>query len=250
MTQLKRDFGAQVKSANDETGEVEALVATYDVDSVGDKIIPGAFEKTLKEWKESGDNIPWIWSHKHDDLDAYLGEITDIKETKDGLLVKAKHDMDHPASKRAFDLMKSGKIKNFSFAYEVKDGEFVDETVDEDKGLKAQYFALKELKIFEAGPCLIGANQNTRLLGAKRADVIVEVKGEDFSNAGVFVEINDLAMMRDILEDAGYKCIPPTDDNSDSAKGTPDERSGEKASTARIKLDLDLFETDVREYLS
>jgi HK97 family phage prohead protease len=244
MTQLKRDFGAQVKSANDETGEVEALVATYDVDSVGDKIIPGAFEKTLKDWKDSGDNIPWIWSHKHDDLNAYLGEIVDAKETKDGLLVKAKHDMDHPDSKRAFDLMKSGRIKNFSFAYEVKDGEFVDETVDEDKGLKAQYFALKELKLFEAGPCLIGANQNTRLLGAKRADVITEVKGEDFSDAKVYVEIDDLAMMRDILEDAGYKCIPPTDDNSDSAKGTPEERSGDKSNVKSALLRIDLMEFD------
>jgi len=56
-----------------EEGVFEAYVATYDVDSVGDRIIPGAFAKTLDEWKASGDPIPVVWSHKSDDPEYHIG---------------------------------------------------------------------------------------------------------------------------------------------------------------------------------
>lgn len=151
---------ALVKAAEDDDGGgegiIEALVATYDLDSGGDRIVPGAFEKTLSEWKESGTSIPFIWSHMHDDLDAYLGDVLDAKETDDGLWVKAQIDLDDDRSRKAYKLLKGGRVRNYSFAYEVLDSE-------EKDGVNE----LKQLKLFEVGPTLIGMNQQTRTLVVK-----------------------------------------------------------------------------------
>jgi len=151
---------ARVKAADDGTsGVVEALVATYDTDSSGDRIVPGAFTKTLDDWSASGQPIPFIWSHMHNDLDAYLGDVTEAKETDDGLWVKAQLDMDDPKAAKAFRLIKGGRVRNYSFAYEVEDGAPDEKTGD---------MLLRELKLYEVGPCLIGMNQQTRTLVTKR----------------------------------------------------------------------------------
>jgi len=151
---------AQVKAADDGgTGLVEALVATYDLDSGGDRIVAGAFTKSLDEWTASGDRIPFIWSHMHNDLDAYLGDVLEAKEVDDGLWVKAQLDMDDPHAAKAFRLIKGGRVRNYSFAYEV---------LDEAPGEKDGETLLRELKLYEVGPCLIGMNQQTRTLVAKR----------------------------------------------------------------------------------
>ena len=65
ITRRKAIAPAQIKAEGqeEETGSFKALVATYDVDSVGDKIMPGAFAKSLARWEESGTLIPVIWSH-------------------------------------------------------------------------------------------------------------------------------------------------------------------------------------------
>lgn len=151
---------ARVKAADDQddTGEgiIEALVATYDLDSAGDRIVPGAFEKTLSEWQESGQSLPFIWSHMHDDLDAYLGDVIEARETDEGLWVKAQIDLDDDKSRKAYRLLKGGRVRNYSFAYEVRDSE------EKDGEL-----LLRDLKLFEVGPTLIGMNQQTRTLVVK-----------------------------------------------------------------------------------
>lgn len=162
MPELKT-LPARVKAANTtDDGIVEALVATYDVDSIGDRIVPGAFGKTLQDWADSGNAIPFIWSHQHDDLDAYLGEVLEAKETDEGLWVKAQMDMEDPKAAKAFRLIKGGRVRQYSFAYDVPDGGAgPDET-------GAGETALTELKLYEVGPTLIGMNQATRTLVAKR----------------------------------------------------------------------------------
>jgi uncharacterized protein len=162
-----------VKAAQEgaDDGIVEALVATYDVDSSGDRILPGAFTKSLAQWSERNKRIPFIWSHLHNDIDAYIGEVLEAKETDDGLWVKAQIDMDDPKSAKVFRAIKGDRVDNYSFAYEVLDAE--DDTEGDGDRL------LKELHLFEVGPVLIGMNQNTRTLVAKAAgDMTSRPSGE------------------------------------------------------------------------
>jgi HK97 family phage prohead protease len=152
----------KVTASAEGDGIVEALVATYDVDSSGDRIIPGAFAKSLADWAEKGQPIPFIWSHMHNDLDAYIGDVVEAKETDDGLWVKAQIDMEDDKARKAFKFIKGDRIKQYSFAYDV-----VDAGPDEEGDGET---ALKELRLYEVGPTLIGMNQNTRTLVTKADD--------------------------------------------------------------------------------
>jgi len=150
-----------------EDGVFEAIVAAYNVDSVGDKIMPGAFADTIAEWQKSGDPIPVLWSHMSHDPEYHIGEVLEAKETDEGLWVKARIDLDEesPKARKIYSLLKGRRVKQFSFAYEVEEGAWVDKKDDGQS-----YYELRKLKLFEVGPTLIGANQSTELLDVKSAD--------------------------------------------------------------------------------
>lgn len=146
-------------------GTFEAIVAAYNLDSVGDKITPGAFADTLAEWKGRGDPIPVLWSHMSQDPDYHIGEVLEAEERPEGLWVKARIDTE-PGSKAAqvYKLLKGRRVTQFSFAYDVEEGAWVDQKDGEG------YYELRKLKLYEVGPTLIGANQATELLDVKSAD--------------------------------------------------------------------------------
>jgi hypothetical protein len=146
-------------------GTFEAIVAAYNLDSVGDKITPGAFADTLAEWKGRGDPIPVLWSHMSHDPEYHIGEVLEAEERPEGLWVKARIDTE-PGSKAAqvYKLLKGRRVTQFSFAYDVEEGAWVDQ-----KGGDG-YYELRKLKLYEVGPTLIGANQSTELLDVKSAD--------------------------------------------------------------------------------
>jgi HK97 family phage prohead protease len=145
-----------------EDGVFEALVATYDVDSIGDRIVPGAFADTLAEWKASGDPIPVYWSHRMDDPDYNIGFVEDAEERAEGLWVKGRLDLDASKAAQVYRLMKGRRVTQFSFAYDVIDG-------SPAKSEGADEFELRKLKVYEVGPTPIGMNQATELLGVKHA---------------------------------------------------------------------------------
>lgn len=157
----------RVKAAGEDgsdDGTFEAIVATYDLDSYGDKIVPGAFEQTLADWKATGDPIPVIWSHMSYDPEAHIGVVVDAKETDDGLWVKGQLDLDQPKAAQVYRLMKGRRVTQFSFAYDVEEGAWIEKADDRP------YYELRQLKLYEVGPCLIGVNQETELLAVKAAD--------------------------------------------------------------------------------
>lgn len=166
---LIKELPARVKALDgdgDQPGTFEAIVAAYNVDSMGDKIVPGAFAKTLESWGTKDGNIPVIWSHQHADPFAHIGYTTDAKETDDGLYIKGVLDVDeNPQAKQVYKLIKGGRVANYSFAYDIKDSEAVksDQKADND----GADLLLKELDLIEVGPCLVGANRDTRTLAVK-----------------------------------------------------------------------------------
>lgn len=177
--------GEDPKDANDtalKDGEFEAIVSAYNVDAVGDQIMEGAFEKSLEKWKGSGDPIPVIWSHDHGNPDAHIGVVIDAKEIPgQGLWVKGLVDDDSDFAKQVYKLMKSRRVTKFSFAYDMINPE------ENDKG----GFDLKELDLWEVGPTLIPANDQTSLLAIKNL----------MTNEGV--DLRELAAMLRELKKAG-----------------------------------------------
>lgn len=159
-----KTFPGRVKAAGEpgtDEGVFEAIVSVFgNVDSYGDKVMPGAFADTLAEWKASGDPIPVLWSHMSHDPDYHIGEVLEAEERDEGLWVKARIDLDEPKSRKVYKLLKGRRVTQFSFAYDVLDGAMA-------KSDGEHVYELRKLKLYEVGPCLIGVNQQTELLAVK-----------------------------------------------------------------------------------
>lgn len=161
---------ARVKAAGEVDGlgdgEFEAIVSVFgNVDWYGDRVMPGAFKDTLAEWKERGDPIPVVWSHRYDDPDYHVGIVTDAEERDEGLWVRGRLDLDDDAAKarQVYRLLKGRRVTQFSFSYDIDDADWAKEPSDDG----GDVYELRKLKLHEVGPTLIGANPDTELLGVK-----------------------------------------------------------------------------------
>lgn len=152
---------AEVKTAKGAKGEFEALVSVFgNIDIVADRVAKGAFAKAIKEQPPP----PVVWSHQWQE--PPVGETLSWTETSDGLVVKSRlfvgEDDDHPTARAVYTAMKSGALREFSFAYDIEEAEHL-----EVEGMK-----VRELRsifpVHEVGPCLRGVNTETRLLTAPK----------------------------------------------------------------------------------
>lgn len=213
-----------LKAAADEPeGTFEAIVAVFNnVDRIGDKILPGAFKESLSEWEAKGRPIPVIFSHQWDNLDAHIGQVMAAKEVEEGLYVKGQLDMDESFASRVWKKMQAGTLAEFSFAYEIidaaqvkSDGDYIQE--------------LRKLDLLEVGPCLVGMNPDTQLLGVK------EGRRNAAKDAQRIQSIHDMAVQ------LGAKCAESEGDAEDEA-GKPGKSSGSAPSTYATRVALELLE--------
>ncbi|MBB5915287.1 hypothetical protein BJY24_004154 [Nocardia transvalensis] len=150
-------------------GEFIAYASVFgNKDSYGDVVQPGAFTDTLTEWAAKDIPIPLLWGHNTGDPDFNLGAILEATEDDHGLKVHAQLDMESPKSAQVYRLLKSGRVSQMSFAYNIVEGQWV-EPVGEGKTYKDAYYSLIKLDLFEISVVPIGANQETEILAVKTA---------------------------------------------------------------------------------
>lgn len=160
-------FKAEGQTDNGTTlgpGEFIALASVFNnVDRYHERMIPGAFADTLKAWADSGDPIPVIWQHDWADPFAHIGQVLDIKETDEGLWYKGLLDIENNAfAAQVYGLMKGRRITQQSFGYDVLDAREVVEDKD-------YIYEITKVDLYEVGPCLVGVNGATELLGVGKA---------------------------------------------------------------------------------
>lgn len=126
------------------------------VDSVGDKIVKGAFAQSLKDFGDGGAGIPCYWCHETSDPEMNLGTTLEATEDEHGLFVKVQLDLDNPKAAYAYKLLKEQRVRQMSFAYQVTDGEN-----------KKDCFQITGCKIFEVSIVPVGANQATSIESVK-----------------------------------------------------------------------------------
>lgn len=163
---LTKQYKTRIKTLKDAdgtpTGEVTAVVSAFgNVDLVGDRVVKGAFAKTLQDFKDSGSPIPMIWSHDWSNPMSHIGSWDAAKavETDEGLELTGTVFINdgNPIADQAYKLMEKQLVREFSFAYDVIQEQSAKDGANE----------LLELALIEAGPTLKGANSETRLVAAK-----------------------------------------------------------------------------------
>lgn len=163
----------EFKADEERRGLFAALVSVFgNTDRNGDRVMKGAFTRTLKEWMARGKPIPVVWSHDHMEPQSYIGSIdpADVKETDQGLVVAGTLDVEtNPKAAQVWQLLKDGRIDQWSFAYDP-----VGKRASKAPGARRD---LLDLDLFEVGPTLIGANAETRTLAVKSAEWMPDFEG-------------------------------------------------------------------------
>jgi HK97 family phage prohead protease len=241
---------ANFKAVNEAAGIFEAIVSVFgNVDAVGDRVLPGAFNASLARWADSGDPIPVLWSHAWDDPAAHIGVVQAAEERPEGLWIKAQLDVDKPFARQVYDLLKARRVREFSFAYDVIDSRQADDGANE----------LTVLDVIECGPTLKGVNAETQLLTVKAPaeTTITAAAGTTVVNpvlttttfawpakAGARHSAADLARLQDLHDLAvqlGAACAADGQpDDTDDAKrtGTPEEPSEAKGQDPIVRSPL------------
>lgn len=213
---LHKTYPAQVKLDSpdeDETageaakGVFEALVSVFhNVDSYGDRVIPGAFKRTLAEYEERGLPVPVYWSHRLDDPDMNIGHVLEAKETDQGLWVRAQLDLSAPKATTVLRLMKGKRVSQFSFSFNIAPGG--------SREAEDGHRELTDLDLYEVGPTPVGANPATELLGVK-AGRVLSAKNESL-----------VKQARDALTALLESAAPDDDEKASRSTGRAKDEAG------------------------
>lgn len=224
-----KTFDLLIKEAGKDDGLEEGEFIGYasafgNVDAYGDIVDEDAFDRTLKEWGESGNTIPVLWGHDTSDPFNNIGGLktaTAIKSgekadgEKPGLKVHGFLDIgDNPTAAQVYRLMKGRRTRKMSFAYAVRDEK------KEDDGLH-----LKDLDLFEVSVVQIPANDQAEIIDVKHALAPLLKAGRVLSRKNEA----SLKQARDAI-DSVLKALE-SDDESESGE---DEKGAPAPSTSTV----------------
>lgn len=135
------------------------------VDLVGDRVIKGAFARTIDEWSRSGKNLPALWQHQKD---MPIGVYESLSEDDKGLFVKGKLPLeDSFVSGRLVPQLKIGSITAMSIGYYLWKY-----TIDEESGI----WDLLEIELTEISLVTRPANPQAELTSIGKSTPLADLE--------------------------------------------------------------------------
>lgn len=148
----------ELKSVDEEARTFTGLASTNDLDYGGDVIIPGAFKRTLTNWRKGKKVMPLIDSHNYGSIRSVIGKMLTAEETSDGLETSFEV-IEGIDGDEAFRRIKGGYVDGLSIGYEpVKI-----RRPNEEEQLKGIWRFLEEIKLVEISVVLWPMNPNARI---------------------------------------------------------------------------------------
>jgi HK97 family phage prohead protease len=146
-----------VKSVNSKARRFAGLASTWEKDLGDDIIHPGAFTKTLSDWRGSSrKTIPLLDSHDRFSVDSVLGKMVVATETADGL--ETEFEMrDTAKAAEALAAIEGGFISGLSIGYEPIGPKY--EKTDSGKTIRH----LHEIKLREVSLVVFPMNEGARV---------------------------------------------------------------------------------------
>lgn len=162
---LYKGIDLQFKDIDSNKGIVTGYFAAFNsVDSDGDVIEKGSFQKTIQERGPEGKQlIKWLLDH---DKYKALGKIDVLKEDNYGLYYEGKVGR-HTLGKDFMFMVEDGIINQHSFGYK---------TIKENYDNQTKTNRIKELMMYEGSSVqFLGSNSNTPITGIKSLDDALEM---------------------------------------------------------------------------
>lgn len=242
---MQKSFAAKAQVVPDsKPGRFEALVSVFgNKDSQGDVVEAGAFNRTLAEWVLKERPIPIVWAHQFGNPMAFLGSYDEQEETEKGLRLAGNLEMDWEWAKRTYELMEKGLVVEFSFSGRIRDYAEIDkddELYDEDAWW--QGVRIKDIDLWEAGPCFKGANPDTELMSVKSQLHGVDGKRLVAKEGRVLAtkHVDALKSVRDQITEV-IDAVDKADDTEDGKNG-----EGKKSATDTLPLETENPEPEVK----
>lgn len=105
-------------------GQIDGYIAAFSRDSVGDRFVPGTFQRSIADYRARGVPIPLKWFHETADL---IGGWVNAREDDRGLRATGEIAIDTRRGKDAFALLRAGHLKAVSIGFVSQVTRFVDE---------------------------------------------------------------------------------------------------------------------------
>lgn len=214
-----KSFEVQYKDVGN--GQIEGYASTWirKADSYGDVVKQGAFTRTLAERWKGGKGIPFLWAHKMDDLGAFIGT-ADANEDEVGLHFVATFD-DTEEAQRVRGLYKDGRLKKFSFAYDVMEAGMV--TLED--GMKAN--ELRVLDLYEISAVTVPANDDAGVVDVK--------SGRRNSKADEDKIKEAISLLQAVLGEIEQEDVDDGEDDPDANAKAEEQKASNPAKDALLK---------------
>ena len=175
---MKEFKDKSILNIDHDNGTVEAVFSVFnEIDSDNDVVLPNSIRSGY------GDKgVAMVWGH---DWKNIIGK-GKIVQDNDKAVFKGSFNLNTNAGKEAYETVKAmGDMQQWSFGFEVNDSEMGTFTKDNGESQEVRY--LKDLKVWEVSPVMVGANQNTYTVSVKegKENIEPEIKDEEQENIGL-----------------------------------------------------------------
>ena len=156
-------------------GIIKGLASTFgNVDQGQDRVIKGAFARTLEKYNSKNRQIRMFYQHDYKNV---IGGFSVFKENRKGLLVEGKINLEVQKGREAYSLAKQGVMNDFSIGYFVKDSEWVSEKVGEKDGndVTMDIRNLKEIDLSEISLVSNPMNEEAIVTSIKSCETITDI---------------------------------------------------------------------------
>ena len=160
-TRVRRDLGLafELKATDDATRTFSGLAAAYSQDLGGDVILPGAFKRTLADWRKAKAKlIPLMDSHSRGSVRGIVGKMTEAAEVADGLEATFSV-IEGPDGDEVYRRVKGGYVDALSIGYQAMEIR----TPTEEEQRRGVWRFLKEVKLLEVSVVAFPMNPDARI---------------------------------------------------------------------------------------
>ncbi|WP_313031722.1 HK97 family phage prohead protease [Brucella sp.] len=212
-----KDFALQVKDLSEDGTFTGYGSVNGNVDSYGERVMPGAFAGSLAKHKREGTNVLMLWQHNPNEP---IGIWEDLTEDAKGLWGKGRLIMEVQKAREVHALMKANAIGGLSIGYrEIK--------ATPDGNVRN----LEELDLREISPVSFPANRRARI------EAVKSERMEEFARRLRDGDPMPIKEFEDILREAGVpKSMATQIASVGYAKAALGEPEGEKADDATAFL--------------